>query len=283
MTPDISRAAPKMNPRFAQMKPFLAPILITFILVLGESQFGILESYWATGSAIFASIALELILSKFATGRWPHLASAYITGISVGILVRSTLLWPFIVCSLLSISSKYALRVKGRHLWNPSNLGVSALLFLAPMDVAPLAQQWGNNHWPPGIIVCLGSVILFTLGRLHITLAYVVAFISLSLVRSNFTGNLWVTEMALLTAPSYLLFMFFMITDPKSTTRTMGRQCAVAVLVAMTETLLRLSREVHAPYYALFIVAPVTNLFEIWWDSRHAVSPTREREASAAS
>jgi hypothetical protein len=41
------------------------------------------------------------------------------------------------------------------------------------------------------------------------------------------------------------------------------------VLVAVAETILRLAREIHAPYYALFIVAPVTNLFEIWWEARH--------------
>lgn len=253
--------------RFAKVKPFLAPILITGILIAGECSYGILESYWATGSAIIASIVLELILGRFAMGRWPHLASSYVTGISVGILVRSTLLWPYILCSLLSIASKYALRVKGRHIWNPSNLGVSVLLFLAPIYVAPLSQQWGNKPWPSVIILCLGSVILFTLGRLHITLTYAAAFSLLSLIRSQITENPPVVELALLTAPSYQLFMFFMITDPKTTTRTKKRQCAVAVLVAVAETLLRLNREVHAAYYALFIVAPITNLLEIWWDA----------------
>jgi len=87
----------------------------------------------------------------------------------------------------------------------------------------------------------------------------------------------WWSEIALLTQPSYQLFIFFMITDPKTTTRTWRRQCAVAVLVAVVETLLRLyggklfidKADVHAPYYALFLVAPITNLLEIWWDSLH--------------
>jgi Na+-transporting NADH:ubiquinone oxidoreductase subunit NqrB len=198
------------------------------------------------------------------------LASAYITGISVGILVQTPLWWPFAVCSLLSISSKYALRVKGRHLWNPSNLGMSVLLFLVPTEMAALADQWGNEIWPPLIILGLGSIILFTLGRLHISLTYAVAYTVLSYVRVSVTGKDWINEIALLTAPSYLLFMIFMITDPKSTTRTWRRQCAVAILVAVVETFLRFGRETHAPYYALFIVAPITNLLEIWWQSGHA-------------
>jgi hypothetical protein len=260
---------PKKDRVFGVDKRFLAPILITCILLVGDFTYRVLESYWATGLAIVASIVLEMVLGRLVTGRWPFLASAYITGISVGIIVRSPFLWPYIVCSLLSISSKYALRVKGRHLWNPSNLGVSLLLLLVPQAVAPLSQQWGNEVWPTVIILCLGALILYNLGRLHITLTYVAAFAILSWVRS-LRGSLWINEIGLLTHPAYQLFIFFMITDPKTTTRTWGRQCAVAVLVAVVETILRLNEVIHAPYYALFIVAPVTNLAEIWWDGRHA-------------
>jgi hypothetical protein len=256
---------------------FLAPILITCILAVGQYEYRFLESYWHTGLAIVASILLELVLGRLATGRWPHLASAYISGISVGILVRSPFLWPYILCSLLSISSKYALRVHGRHLWNPSNLGVSLLLFLAPTAVASLSQQWGNEIWPILIIWCLGSMILYRLGRLHITLTYVVAFVLLSFVRSAVSGERWINEVAPLTGPMYQLYIFFMITDPKTTTRTKARQCAVAVLVAVVETVFRLYEVVHAPYYALFVVAPVTNLLEIWWDARSRSAAERAK------
>jgi Na+-transporting NADH:ubiquinone oxidoreductase subunit NqrB len=213
-------------------------------------------------------MALELVLGRWAAGRWPHLASAYITGISIGILLRSTLWWPFILCSLLSISSKYALRLQGRHLWNPSNLGMSVLLFLAPGAASSLSQQMGNEIWPLLVIWLLGVIILYRLGRLHITLTYVAAFIALSFVRSAVSGAQWITEVAPLTGPMYQLYIFFMITDPATTTRTWRRQCAVALLVAVVETILRLNEIIYAPYYALFIVSPPTNLLEIWWTAR---------------
>jgi Na+-translocating ferredoxin:NAD+ oxidoreductase RnfD subunit len=247
---------------------FLAPVLITCILAIGDYQYQILESYGRTAAAILSAIALELVLGRWVTGRWPHLASAYITGISVGILLRSTLWWPFILCSLLSISSKYALRVHGRHLWNPSNLGMSVLLFLAPTAVASLSQQWGNDVWPLLVIWLLGGIILYRIGRLHITLTYVAAFIVLSWVRSVWSGAQWINEVAPLTGPMYQLFIFFMITDPATTTRTWRRQCVVAALVAVAETILRLNQVIYAPYYALFIVSPLTNLLEIWWTIR---------------
>src|SRR5262245_9755980 len=105
---------------------FLGPILITAILVAAHLSFGILEGYERTGVAIVTAIGAELMLGRTTYGRWPHLASAYITGISVGILVRSPFLWPYFLGSLISIVSKYVLRFRGRHLWNPSNFGVSA-------------------------------------------------------------------------------------------------------------------------------------------------------------
>ncbi len=269
---------------FAAFKPFLAPILISCILAVGHFWYGILDGRGGIGTAlaILSSVALELVLGRYATGKWPPLlalSSCYITGISVGIIVRSNFLWPYVICSWLSISSKYALRINNRHLWNPSNLGVSLLLLLTPEAVAPLSQQWGNDIWVPVIILSLGALILYSIGRLHISVTYVVTFAFLSWVRSLIQGRPWISEVALLTAPAYMLFICFMITDPKTTTRTFFRQCLVAILVAVVETILRLMEVIHAPYYALFIVAPTTNLCEIWWERRQ--TRTRERATTA--
>src|SRR5215203_4577717 len=124
---------------------FVAPIFITFILLVGQLTYGILESYAMTALAIVTAVALELVLGRLLVGRWPHLASAYISGISVGILTRNPYAWPFALCSAISITSKYVLRVRGRHIWNPSNFGIVAMLVLAADSVAGLSVQWGNN------------------------------------------------------------------------------------------------------------------------------------------
>ena len=97
---------------------------------------------------------------RLIVGKFPHLASAYISGISVGILIRSPHFWPYALCAALSITSKYVLRWKNRHLWNPSNFGVSAMLFLYPAAVASLSIQWGNFLWPMIVVWCLGSIIV---------------------------------------------------------------------------------------------------------------------------
>jgi Na+-translocating ferredoxin:NAD+ oxidoreductase RnfD subunit len=254
---------------------FVPPVFITLILLVGHLSFGMLESYQKTLLAIVVSILAELVLSRIFLGKWPHLASAYITGISVGILIRSPAFWPFALCSLISITSKYVLRVRGRHVWNPSNFGVSFLLFLAGDIVASLSIQWGNFLLPMIVIWALGSVIIWRLRRFHITGTYLVSFLLFALLRAWMTGNPWQSEIAPITGPEYQLFIFFMITDPKTTVRGKMGQCLVAFSIAAVEMVMRLNQVVYAPFYALFLVGPTALLIEMWIQSR------RQRALSA--
>lgn len=251
---------------------YVAPLFITCILLVGQLTFGILESYPRTLLAIGTSIAAELILGRLLLNKWLHPASAYISGISVGILLRSPAYWPYALCSLISITSKYVLRVKDRHLWNPSNFGVSAMLFLAPATVASLSIQWGNYLLPMLVIWILGFVIVWRVRRLHITATYVVSFFVFAFLRSWVLHEPWQSEVAPITGPMYQLFIFFMITDPKTTVRSKRGQCLVAFLIAVVETALRFLQSVYAPFYALFLVGPIANAVETWRDSRRTLS-----------
>jgi Na+-translocating ferredoxin:NAD+ oxidoreductase RnfD subunit len=256
--------------RFRFDNRYVPPLFITCILLVGHLSFGILESYQKTALAIAVAIIAELVLGRMFFGKWLNLASAYITGISVGILVRSPAYWPYALCSLISIMSKYVLRVKGRHIWNPSNFGIAVLLFLAPETMAVLSIQWGNNYWALLVIWVLGSIIIWRARRFHISATYVVSFFLFAFLRSWITGDPWQAEVAPITGPMYQLFVFFMITDPKTTVKTRMGQCVVAFCVALAEFFLRLDQVVYAPIFALFFVGPAANLIEIWWDSRRA-------------
>jgi uncharacterized membrane protein (DUF485 family) len=249
---------------------FTPPIFITLILLVGNLSFGILESYQKTLLAIIVSITGELILGRIFLKKWPHPASAYITGISVGILLRSPAYWTYALCAALSITSKYALRFRNRHIWNPSNFGICAMLFLASDSVAGLSIQWGNNFASLIVIWVLGSIIVWRARRFHITATYVASFIALSFLRAWITGDPWQAEISPITGPMYQLFIFFMITDPKTTVHSRAGQCAVAFSVAVVEFFMRLNSSVYAPLYALFWVGPAALFIEMWLDSRRA-------------
>jgi hypothetical protein len=250
---------------------FVPPVFITLILLIGHLSFGILESYRKTLLAIGVSIATELILGKFVVGKWPNVASAYISGISVGILLRSPAFWPYALCAMIAITSKYVLRVKNRHIWNPSNFGICVVLFLAAESVTTLSIQWGNSLWAMIVIWSLGSLIIWRLKRFHICLTYVLSFLLFAVLRAWMVGDPIVSEISPITGPEYQLFIFFMITDPKTTVRSRNGQMIVAFLVAVVEMVLRLNSCIYAPLYALFIVGPAALLIETWWTSRKSL------------
>ena len=245
-----------------------APLLITLILVGAHWTYGVLRGYEAILLAIATAIATEMILARFLLGQRRFLASAYISGISVGILIHSPVLWPYAVGAALSIMSKYVLRAGGRHLWNPSNFGICVLLFMAPFAVAPLSVQWGNDLWPMLVIWLIGLNAVWRVRRAHITLAYVAAFFVFAFVRTLITDAAFLTEVAPITGPMYQLFALFMVTDPKTTVSTRGGQIAVVVVVAFVEMLLRLGEVIYAPFYALFLVGPAALLLEMAWRRR---------------
>jgi enediyne biosynthesis protein E5 len=201
-------------------------------------------------------------------GKYPNLASSYISGISVGILIRSPAFWPFALCSAVSITSKYVIRWKGRHLWNPSNFAICAMLLLAPEAVSTLSIQWGNAVWPMLIVWTLGALITWRVKRFHITATYVLSFLVFAALRGLITGHSFQAEVAPITGPMYQLFIFFMITDPRTTVKPKWAQCLVAFLVAAMEMVLRLAENIHAPYYALTIVGPAALALEIWLTTR---------------
>ena len=103
---DSPSAAPPVRRRWTFDQRYLAPALITCVLLAGQVTFGFLESWSRTFLAIATAILTELVVVRALYGAWPHLASAYVSGISVGILVRSPAFWPYALCSALSITSK---------------------------------------------------------------------------------------------------------------------------------------------------------------------------------
>jgi len=251
---------------------FVPPIFITLILLGGQIGYGILESYEKTLVAISTAILVEMVLGRIFTGKYPHAASAYITGISVGILLRSTAFWPYAVCAAIAITSKYVLRYKGRHLWNPSNFGICVVLFLLPASSTMLSIQWGNNLGSLVVIWLLGSVIIWRLRRFHISATYAIAFILLAVLRAYIIHEPVLSEISPITSPEYQLFIFFMITDPKTTVRSRSGQILVVVAVAILEMVFRLNQSVYAELYALFWIGPIAMLIEMWLNARRIKS-----------
>ena len=254
---------------------YLVSFLITLILVVGEARYGILGGYDRLALSLGVCVATELALARLVGGRSAALQSAYVTGISLALLLkpRAGLLWPFALGAFLAIASKYVLAYRGQHLWNPSNFAISLLLLIAPGSVAILSHQWGNHFATNAVIWAFGLLIASRVRVLHVTLMYVGCYLLLAAARSALVGTPLLAEVAPITGPMYQLFIFFMITDPRTTVGSRRGRIVVAALVAVAEAAIRLAADHQVaglgalypapPILALAIVGPVAKLVDL--------------------
>lgn len=268
---------------------WMIAILVTLVLVVGEWQYQILGGYERLALTLSVCVATEYVLSIFIRGRHAALQSAYISGVSLALLTKpqSNVLWPFVIGAFIAIASKYLLRYRKRHLWNPTNFAISALVLLAPGQVAVLSHQWGNNLATNAVIWTVGALVVTRAKVLHVTLSYLSAFLVLAWVRSLMVGTPLLAEIAPVTGPMYQLFILFMITDPRTTVGSRRGRMVVAAAVAVVEFGIRLAGDyqidVFTPLYysppilALAMVGPVA----MWWDLRRPSSPQPEDSTAA--
>ena len=244
--------ASKVDPRY------LIALLITLVLVAAQLRYHMVGGYDRLVLALGACVATEALLSWFDRGKIVNLLSAYISGISLTLLVKPQggALWPFALGGFIAISSKYVLRYRDNHLWNPTNFAVTALLLAAPDRVSVLSHQFGNDVATNAVIWIFGLVIVARVGVLHITLTYVASFLLLNSVRALSVGQPVLAELAPITGPMYQLFIFFMITDPRTVVRGRRRQIVVAVSIALMETLIRFGSDKGWPLPTAFNAAP---------------------------
>jgi hypothetical protein len=260
---------------------YLIAFLITLVLMTAQLRYQMVGGYTRLVVSLAACTATEAILSWFDRGKVVNLLSAYISGLSLTLLEKPQggALSTFVLGGFLAISSKYVLRYRDQHLWNPTNFAICALLLLAPGHISVLSHQFGNDLATNLLIWTFGLIIVARVGVLHITLTYVASFLVLNSVRALAFGQPLLPEIAPITGPMYQLFLFFMITDPRTIVRGRRRQIAVAIVIALVEALIRLAsdRGVLLPtafnaapaLLALAMVGPVAK----WADLRGAKKP----------
>ena len=277
--PARSFVASAIDPRY------LIVFLITLVLVLGEARYGILGGYERLATTLGICLLTEIVLSWWLRGKVANLASAYVSGISLALLTKpqANMLWPFALGAFLAIASKYVLTYRGRHLWNPSNFAIALMVLVAADSVAILSHQWGNDLRINLVIWVFGLIIASRAKVLHVTLAYVACFIVLALLRNAIVRGPLLAELAPITGPMYQLFVFFMVTDPRTTVSTRTGRIIVVAIVALLEALIRLAGDFQLPLLRPFYVSPpilalsIVGPIAMWWDLRR----TARRPAGA--
>lgn len=157
--------------------------------------------------------------------------SPLISALSLCLLLRTDSL-PLAGAAATAIASKFLIRWRAKHLFNPTNLALVALL-LASDEVWVSPGQWGHIAFFAFLTVCLGMLVVYRVRRSDITLAFLACYTTLVLGRALWLGDPWPIPLHQLQSGALLIFAFFMISDPKTTPDSRWGRIIFAALVAV--------------------------------------------------
>ncbi len=258
------REYPILLPKAKDPRLHLA-FTISSLQVLGQTAFGFQLSIAQILVSLLTCAILELAIAirRQRVILWP--ASALLTGNGVAFVLRVPGTehgdwwslhgwWIFAGTAAIALLSKHLITFRGRHFLNPSNFGLVICFVVLGSDRAdPLALWWGPmSPWMvlALAIIVVGAVVILT--RLHLMvlaltfwLTFAAGIAVLALTGHQMTARWHLGPITgfdfwrvLLFSPEVLIFLFFMITDPRTIPAGRGGRRVYAISVALLATLL---------------------------------------------
>ncbi|MBT7608742.1 MAG: hypothetical protein HN576_03230 [Bacteriovoracaceae bacterium] len=219
-------------------------------------------------SQMIAAVATALLLDAAFTYYKKKILFFSLSGLiaSIGLcfLLYSPAVWPFAVAALLTIGSKHLIKFRGNHIFNPNNFGLVLSLLLMSDIVSTTSGRWINEPELPILFIVLGTIITYKINRLDVALSFILFFIIFTFIRYQIsdTANYMLFYLPM-TGPTFYLFSFFHITDPITSPATRKSRFIFAFLIGLVDAILRYNEILYAPFYALFIVTIIKQVFPI--------------------
>lgn len=254
-------------------------IAITALNVVGRAFLGIESSWLQMLAAVASAVALEAVLHVVENGRdrevlgWtsPRAVLDFFLPVHITAMACSMLLYassavlPVVLATIFGVASKHLFRVRvggrPRHFLNPSNTGIAFVLLLFPnIGIAPPYQFTeslrGAADWiVPAVVITTGSILNSKLTkRMPLIGAWVGAFALQAVIRASIEGTGVVAALAPITGPAFILFTFYMITDPATTPMSARGQAWFGASVAAVYGVLV---GMHVTYTLFFALLPV--------------------------
>ncbi len=141
--------------------------------------------------------------------------SALISGLSLCLLLRTNSMALALGAAALAVGSKFILRFRGKHLFNPTNFAIVAAILSGGGWVSP--AQWGNAALFGFLIAALGGMVIHRALRSDVTYAFLAFYLAILFGRAAWLGQPVATPLHQMSNGAFLIFAFFMISDPKTT------------------------------------------------------------------
>ncbi len=194
--------------------------------------------------------------------------SALITSLGLCLLLRTNSLAVMIFAAAIAILSKFVIKYRGKHLFNPANFGIVVVLcFTDQAWVSP--GQWGESFSLALLFIGVGGLILSWLGRWETTFVFLLIY-SLGIALRNlwlgFGIDIFLHE---LNSGSLLLFAFFMLSDPRSIPDGKWGRILWSSAIALFTLILKYQFYLAtAPFFALFFISFLTPIFDNIWQGK---------------
>lgn len=272
-------------------------IAITVLNIAGHFFLGFEQSWAHAIVAVITTYSLELFFEWLNCGfnnfkprykggfvKLVHfLLPAHITAMAVSMLLfTNENLMPVVFASAIAICSKILFRVQSangkgtRHFLNPSNTGIAAMLILFPwVGIAPPYQFTENISGAPDwvlpvIFISVGSFLNTKLTKkMPLILAWFGGFFLQAIIRSAILGAPLLAALNPMTGVAFLLFSFYMISDPATTPVAKKEQIIFGAAIAFVYSILVYFHIVFGQFFALLFVCTVRGGI-IWFKSLNA-------------
>ena len=209
---------------------------------------------------IAAALGTQFAACRTLRLRWDW-RSPLITGLSLSLLLRSHDPAVWAVAGLGGIGSKFLIRVRGKHVFNPACFAIVASLLCGQAWVSP--GQWGALAWSGLLVGGCAALVLGQARRTDTAAAFLLCYAALLVMRCEVLDDPWTIPWHQLQSGALLIFSFFMITDPRSTPDRRAGRIAFAAVVAVVAYMLQFRFQVREGlFFALALSAPLVPLID---------------------
>ena len=246
----------RIDPRYGQLAAL--GCLLCYTQIAGVFSVGLPQAL-----AIFtAGLVCQYGFSRYRDIPFVSL-SALITCCSLCLLLRTDSPVAAGTAAIVATSSKFLIRHRGRHVFNPTNLALALAPFISPAWISP--GQWGSDAFIVAALAAAGAVVTGRAKRFDISALFFVGYVAALFLRAAYLGDPLDIPLRAVQNAGVALFAFFMLSDPATTPTSRPMRLLFGAAALAATLLLQFYFYVPAAFiYALLFVT-------ILWESVNAI------------
>lgn len=236
-------------------------ISLTILLLYGLFWIQFDVSIWQIAITLGVAQLTQLAGTRYFSLPFFDPKSALISSLSLCLLLRTNDLAVAALAAVIAIGSKFVIRWKDKHVFNPTNLALVVILASGLGWISP--GQWGQVAWFGFLIACLGSLVVTHAARADVTLAFLTFYVGLLFARALWLGDPLTIPLHQIESGALLIFAFFMISDPKTTPNSRTGRIVYALLITLTALYVQFGLfKANGPLWGLIACSPLVPLLD---------------------